>query len=172
MQMEIVFLPHPPTGTGSQILEILKLAAAQQIPFHILKWAFDLPLCLSPTALTDYWPNQIMGDKGGVCGVQERPSRLPAQDDCFLAVIETLCGNSAKMEEGVLMAADQGVEVPAWGKVDEMASGEGQDVGEALYLGLAGFQEVDGVWAPVHLSLDTRIGLEPDNRRLFGRGTK
>ena len=34
--MDIAFLAHPPAGTGPEIIEILELAAAQEISLHVL----------------------------------------------------------------------------------------------------------------------------------------
>ena len=54
-----------------------------------------------------------MGDEGGEGRIQERPSRLPAQNDGFLAIVETLAWNAAKVGECIIMAADQSEEIPS-----------------------------------------------------------
>ncbi len=65
------------------------------------------------------------------------------------------------------MTADQGEKIPPRSEVDKMPPGETEDVGETLYVGFSGFQELDGVRAPVHLSLKTGFCLETDNGCFF-----
>jgi hypothetical protein len=74
------------------------------------------------------------------------------------------------MREGILVAADQGEKIPPWGEVDKMPPGEAEDVGETLYVGFAGFKELDGVRAPVHLALKAWPCLETDNGCFLGGG--
>jgi len=68
------------------------------------------------------------------------------------------------------VAANQGEKIPLRGKVDVMPAGEPQDVGKALDRSFAGLQELDGVRAPVHLSLQAGLGLEADDGRFFRAG--
>jgi len=172
MQMDIAFLAHPPTGTRLKILDILELAAAQKIPLHVLKRALDFSFRFSPAAPADDRTYAVMGDEGGKSRIDHRPARFPAQDDRCLAVVETLGGRTGKMREGVLVAADQGEKIPPPGEVDKMPPGEAEDVGETLYSRFAGSKELDGIRAPVHLSLKTWPCLETDNGCFFGRGSQ
>jgi len=41
MLVDIAFLAHPPAGAGPKIIEILELAATQEVPLHVLKRALD-----------------------------------------------------------------------------------------------------------------------------------
>src|SRR3989339_83040 len=170
MHVDIALLAKPPSGAGAKIVEILELAAAQEIPLPILKRALDLPLRFGPAPPADNRAAAIMGDEGGKGRVDHRPARLPAQDDRLLAVVETLGRGARKMREGVLMAANQGEKIPPRGKVDVMPAGEPEDVGKTLYGGFAGFKELDGVRTPVHLSLKAGLRLEADDGRFFRAG--
>ena len=142
MDVGIAFLAQPPAGTGPEIVEILELAAAQEISLHVLKRALDLSFRFSPAAPADDRTDAVMGNEGGEGRIDHRPARLPAQDDRFLAVVETLGGRARKMGEGILVAADQGEKIPPRGEVDEMPPGEAEDVGEALYGGLPVFRNL------------------------------
>jgi len=87
-----------------------------------------------------------MGSEIGEGRIDHRSARLPAQDDRFLAVVEKLGGRTGKMREGILVTADQGEKIPPRGEVDKMPPGETEDIGETLYIGFAGFKELDGVF--------------------------
>ena len=50
MPMDIAFLAHPPAGTRPKIIDILELAAAQEISLHVLKRALDFSFRFSPAA--------------------------------------------------------------------------------------------------------------------------
>jgi len=80
-----------------------------------------------------------MGSETGEGRIDHRPARLPAQDDRFLAVVETLGGRTGKMREGILVTTDQGEKIPPRGEVDKMPPGETEDVRETLDIGFAGF---------------------------------
>src|SRR3990172_6343065 len=172
MQMDIAFLTHPPAGTAPKIIDILEFAAAQKIPLHILKRALDFSFRLSPATPADDWTTAIMADEGGEGRIDHRPACLPTQDDRFLTVVETLGGRARKMREGILVTADQGEKIPPRGEVDKMPPGETEDVGETLYVGFAGFKELDGVRAPIHLALKPGLCLEADNGRFLGGGSE
>ena len=170
MQMDIAFLAQPPTGTRPKISDILELAAAQEVPLHVLKRALDFSFRFSPATPAYNRTYPVMGSETGEGRIDHRSARLPAQDDRFLAVVETLGGRAGKMREGILVTADQREKIPSWGEVDKMPPGETEDVGETLDDRFAGFQELDGVRAPVHLSLKPGLCLEADNGRFLGGG--
>jgi hypothetical protein len=172
MLVDIAFLTQPPAGAGPKIIDILELAAAQEVPLHVLKRALDFSFRFSPPAPADDWTAAIMGNESGECRMDHRPTRLPAQDDRFLTVGETLGGRTGEMREGILMAADQGEKIPLRGEVDKMSPGETKDVGETLYGGFAGLKELEGVRAPVHLSLKAGLCLKADHGRFLGGGPK
>jgi len=111
MHMGVAPFADPPAGAGAEIVEILKLAAAQEIALHVLKRALDLPLRFGPASTADDRVTAIVGDEGGKGRVDHRPPRLPAQDDRLLAVVETLGRDTRKMREGVLVAANQGEKI-------------------------------------------------------------
>ena len=172
MLVAIAFLAQPPAGTGPEIIEILKLSAAQKISLHVLKGTLDFSFRFRPTTPADDRTAAIMGDEGGKGRIDHRPARLPAQDDCFFTVVETLGGRAGKMREGLLVTSDQGEKIPPWGEVDKLPPGEAQDVRETLDPRFTGFQELDGVRAPVHLSLKARLCLETNNGRFLGGGSE
>jgi hypothetical protein len=52
--VQVAFFLEPPAGAGPKVFEIGKLAAAQKIPLHLLKRAFDLSLRFRPRPLTGW----------------------------------------------------------------------------------------------------------------------
>jgi hypothetical protein len=94
-----------------------------------------------------------MGDECREGRVEHGFAGLPAQDDRFLVIIQTLLGNPLKVDKGVLMAPDQREKVVSRGEINEMPSGIRQDLGETLHLRHAGPDERDLVRAPIHLAL-------------------
>jgi hypothetical protein len=169
MQVEIAFFTHPPAGAGTQIIEIMELAAAQEVPLHVLKRALDFSFRFSPSTPADDQTDSVMGSETGEGRIDNRFARLPAQDDRFLTVVETLGGRAHKVREGILVTSDQGEKIPPRGEVDKMPPREAEDVRETLHGGFAG-SELDGVRAPIHLPLKPRPGLEADDGRFLGSG--
>jgi len=61
---------------------------------------------------------------------KDRPAALPSEHNGLLIVVQTLPRHPAIVLEGVLMPADEAVEVMASREVDVVASLRAQDVGE------------------------------------------
>jgi len=120
MEMEIAFFSQPPAGVRPEIIEIMELTAAQEISLDVLKRAFDLTFRFRPATLADDRAYSVMGGESSEGRIDQWPARFPAQDNRFLAVVETLGRSSCKMREGIQVAADQGEKIPSRGKVDIM----------------------------------------------------
>ena len=102
-----------------------------------------------------------MGDKGGEGGIEDRPAALPSEHHRLFVIIKTLPGHSLKVLEDILMPSDQAIEVMAHRKVDVLAPGETQDIGEALHRALAATGEGDRIGTPIHLTLLPWFRLKP-----------
>ena len=109
-----------------------------------------------------------MGDEGNKGWVMDRTSCLPSKHNRLLAVIKALFGDTSKIQKGILMPPDQGVEVLMDGKVNIMPSGEGQNIGKTLHLALACAFESNEVRAPIHLTLPPGFCLKSDCRLFAG----
>ena len=83
MPVAIAFLAQPPAGTGPEIMEILELAAAQKIPFYVLKRALDFSFRFSPATPTDDRTDAIMGDEGGEGRIDQRPTASQRRTTVF-----------------------------------------------------------------------------------------
>jgi len=94
-----------------------------------------------------------MGDEGRECRVEDRLARLPPEDNRFLVIVQTLPRNALIVPEGILVPADETVEVMTYRKVYILSSGEAQYIGETLYLAFACTSEADRIRAPIHLTL-------------------
>jgi len=73
-----------------------------------------------------------MGDKGGVGWIEDRLPRFPAKDNCLFTVIQTMLRNPAKVIEGILVSPEQGVKIPAKGKINILPPGKTKDIGKTV----------------------------------------
>ena len=163
MDMEIGLLFQPPPGSGPEVLEILEVSSIEPIAFHILERCLDFPLRFRPVPQRDRLA-LIMRDKGRKGRIEDRPATLPSEHHRLFAIVKALFRHAAKVREGILMPADQAIEVPVGCKVDVLPSGEAQDIRKTFHLALAGPGERDRIRTLIHLPLNTRFGFESDHR--------
>ena len=152
----------------SQILEVLERSAAEQIFFDIAEGGFDLALGFRAFWPTHHGPAVVVGDESDEGGIENRLARLPAQEHGFFAIVEAMARDAAEVCEGVLVPADQREMIPVQREIDVLAPRETQDVGKAEHIGFAGARKLQGVGAPIHLALESRLGLKAHVRFAFG----
>ncbi len=164
VDMQIGLLLEPPPSHAPKVFKVLEVSSVEQIAFYVLKRRLNLPLRLRPALSARNGFALVMGNKGGKCGIEYRPSALPSEHHGLFAVIKALSRHSPKVLEGILMSPDQAVEVTVGRKVDVLTPGEAQDIGETQHLTLAGTDEGDGIRTPIHLSLSPGFRLKPYHR--------
>lgn len=168
MDMDIAFIFHPPPGTISDIVDILKFSGIQKIVFDILKRRLDLSFGLGACWFTGDRPALIMGDKGHKRRIVYGLAALPSQDDRFFIIIQAGLWQATKVCKGILMSSNQCMEFSVCCKIDVLPSGKAQNVREAKDCGFAGFNKRDRIGAPVHLALSPGNCFKANHRLAFG----
>ena len=140
---------------------------AQKISFDVFERGFDLPLRFRMS-----WPAcdglaVIMRDEADKGGIKNGLARLPPEHDGLLAIIQAFSWHTLVILEGVLVPADEAIEVMAQSKVYVLSAGEAEDVGEALDRALACPDKRYRIGAPILLALNPGTRFEPDDRFLM-----
>lgn len=111
MQVGLFF--KPPQARCPEVFQVLKVSAAKQIFFHLVKWRLNFPFCLRISRATGNRFAVIMRDKSSERRVKDWPAAFPSQHYCFFIIVEALPWYAAIILERILMAADKAVEVLA-----------------------------------------------------------
>jgi len=110
-------LLEPPASLGPQVFQVEKGAGVEKISFYILKRCFNLPFRFGASRPASNGPAFVVCDELCERGIEDWLSRLPAQDDGFLPIVQSRPRHAAKIMKGVLVAPDQGEEITLQGKV-------------------------------------------------------
>ena len=153
MDMSVRTVLQPPTGTCLEIIKVLESPASEQVMLYVLERSFDFSLRFGSSWQTGDGFALVMSNKCRKRRIIYRLSRFPAQYNGLFVIIQTLPGRAVEVKKAVLVASNQGKEMPAQGKIDILPPGKAQNIRKTIDHDLAAALEINGIWTPVHLSL-------------------